>query len=189
MTEEPGTPQPGIPQPGTPPERAADGGALLRAVAACLAGAGLALFAATRVWAVTETARGGGLSPLRAERTGADLLGWLPAVALVALAGAGALLALRGTPRRVAGALVVAAGLTVAAGGVRGLALADAAWWPLLTALGGVVAAAGGALAAARGHRWAAMGARYERRPAQARLDPTRDAWDALDRGDDPTRT
>ena len=168
------------------------------AVVACLAGAGLALFAVTRVWAVDETARGGGLSALRAERTGGDLLGWLPAVALVALAGAGALLALRGAARRVAGVLIVAAGVVGAAGAIGGLGRADGAGWPLLTAAGGLVAALGGALAVARGHRWAAMGARYERPgaqaapgdpAAQARVDPTRDAWDALDRGEDPTAT
>ncbi|GAA0803839.1 Trp biosynthesis-associated membrane protein [Spirilliplanes yamanashiensis] len=178
------------------PAAPADRRGLARAVLACLAGAGLALFAATRVWAVERTGRSGGLPALEAARTGGDLLAWLPAVALAGLAGAGALLALKGVARRAAGVLIVAAGALTAAGGVAGLGRADDVWWPALTVLGGLAAAAGGALAVARGHRWSAMGARYER-PAgtraggptadQARADPARDAWDALDRGEDPT--
>ena len=149
------------------------------AVVACLAGAGLALFAATRVWADGRDAR-----------TGADLVQWLPAVALVALAGAGALLALRGAVRRAAGVLIAAAGLAASAGAVLGLGDADGPVWPVLTAVGGLAAAAGGLLAVAKGGAWPALGARYERTGrAQARVDPTRDAWDALDRGDDPTAT
>ncbi|WP_435871996.1 Trp biosynthesis-associated membrane protein [Micromonospora echinospora] len=66
--------------------------------------------------------------------------------------------------------------------------------WPALVLAGGLALAAGGAFTALRGDDWPAMGARYERRAAPA-AEPgrpavergTRDAWDALDRGEDPT--
>src|SRR5690606_8421929 len=65
------------------------------AMLCCVAGAGLAAFAATRTWSVETTARGP-LPGLRAAHTGGELLPWLPALALAGLAGAGALLATRG---------------------------------------------------------------------------------------------
>jgi uncharacterized membrane protein (TIGR02234 family) len=182
---------------------------LTYAVLLCLAGAGLALFAATRTWAVEVTPRPGVLPDLREARTGADAVGWLPALAVAELAGAGALLATRGVARRMLGAVLVLAGAGMVAGAAYGLATVDrgaaggsAAAWPVLCLVGGLVAAAGGALTLARGHTWPAMGTRYERtgtgtgtvdRPGAA--DPqagpaaTRQAWDALDRGEDPTLT
>ena len=75
--------------------------------AACLAGAGLALYAATRIWSVAVTTRPG-LPDLRSTRTGAAAQPWLIALALVALAGTGALLATRGVLRRGLGGLLVA---------------------------------------------------------------------------------
>lgn len=201
-------------------------------VASCVAGAGLALFAVTRVWSVQVTARPG-LSDLRAVRTGAGQLSWLPALALVALAGAGALLATRGWARRVTGAvlLAVGVGLTVGAGLARtgsdpGAAGAAGTLWPVAAGCGGVLVALAGWWTVRHGHRWPAMDARYERATGSASGPPdapglrdaeglrgvegsrdaetppppggqgqrresapmdTRSAWDALDRGDDPT--
>lgn len=163
------------------------------AVLLCVVGGGLALFAATRVWVVEVTPRGGGLSDQRTLRTGAQSAAWLPAVAVVGLAGAGALLATRGVVRRGVGGLSVLLGAAVALGAAASAGTADPGRlaWPVLAALGGVATVAGGVLAALYGHRWPVMGARYERRPAdQPRgADPTRSAWDALDRGEDPTVT
>ena len=138
------------------------------AVLLCLAGAGLALFAATRTWSVEITTRPAPLSPLRDVRTGGGLLPWLPALALVGLAAAGALLATRGVGRRLVGGLLALVGLgVVAGGGVRpgwSPAGATRVWSrPLLCVLGGLLVAAAGAITAARGHTWPAMGARYER--------------------------
>jgi hypothetical protein len=206
-------------------------------IGSCLTGAGLALLAVTRVWSVQLTARPG-LSDLRVVRTGGALAPWLPALALVGLAGVGALLATRGSARRVVGALVVAvgAGLTVGAGVTRagldpGAAGVGGTLWPVAAALGGMLVVAGGFRAVRAGHRWPAMGTRYDRAgpdragpdragaapagtPAgdapvdqqsdaersaadrqrgsdgqRRRAEPvdTRAAWDALDRGDDPT--
>jgi hypothetical protein len=175
-------PGPGAPE-GAP--GAAERRRYLVAVLLCLAGSALAAYAATRTWSVDVVPRGGGLSELRTTRTGADASPWLPALGVVGLAGAGALLATRGAVRRAIGVLLMAAGLVVPV-----LALAAAVGlWPLLCALGGLAVVAAGALAVAYGHRWPAMGARYERRPDGQRpgADPTRSAWEALDRGEDPT--
>jgi len=168
----------------------------------CAAGAGLALYAVTRTWSEIVTARPG-LSSLRDVRTGADLAPWVIGLALVALAGAGALLATRGLVRRLLGGLLAVAGLGIVAGAIAGRAGAavgsagaSATGWAAVCVLGGLLIVLGGLAAARSGHRWPAMGARYERRGAapaspagderDQRVD-TRDAWDALDRGDDPT--
>ncbi|GIF05799.1 Trp biosynthesis-associated membrane protein [Actinoplanes siamensis] len=176
----------------------------LTAIAACLAGAGLALFAVTRTWSLTVEHRTG-LSDLSTARTGADARPWLVGLAVVALAGTGALLATKGVARRVLGILLLLAGVGVVAGAVlarvgldAGEAGAGAVVWPAACGLGGAAIALGGLLAARHGHLWAAMSSRYERRPAptgtpvdrpSSALEPTdnRAAWDALDRGDDPT--
>jgi uncharacterized membrane protein (TIGR02234 family) len=113
------------------------------------------------------------------------------------------LLATRGLVRRLLGGLLAAVGLGVMAGAIAGragLAVgsagAGATGWPLVCVLGGLLIVLGGLSAARYGHRWPAMGARYERRgaadarPAGTEADQrvdTRAAWDALDRGDDPT--
>jgi uncharacterized membrane protein (TIGR02234 family) len=207
---------------------------------ACLAGAGLAVYAATRVWSVEVTPRPG-LSDLRADTTGADAQPWLVALALIALAGPGALLATRGVVRRLLGALIALAGLGVAVAAVTGrvgldpgAAGAGATVWPVACVLGGALVVLAGVDAARRGHEWPAMSSRYERHPVpppragsadgsgpspaagrrgaggpargdepatgltgsagdagrtpseEAPVD-TRAAWDALDRGDDPT--
>lgn len=180
-------------------------------VGCCVAGAGLALFALSRVWSVQVTARPG-LSDLRTARTGAAELPWLPALALVALAGAGALLATRGAARRVVGVLLAVVGVAMAVGAVAaragldpGAAGTGATLWPVVCVLGAAAVTLGGWWAVRHGHRWPAMGARYERRAVrrgsvsgataagQAPVDQpradTRDAWDALDRGEDPTVT
>ncbi|MGI5519556.1 Trp biosynthesis-associated membrane protein [Micromonospora sp. CA-259024] len=181
---------------------------LAYAVLLCLAGAGLALWAATRSWSIELTVRPAPLPPVRETRSGAALLPWLPALALVTLAGGGAVLATRGRLRRVLGVLLGALGLAVAAGGGYGLVAdidgAVSRQWPVLCLLGGLLAAAGGSWTALRGGDWPAMGARYERPArttpptASAPGDPagpsaplagrrTTEAWDALDRGEDPT--
>ncbi|MER7460445.1 Trp biosynthesis-associated membrane protein [Micromonospora sp. NPDC126480] len=173
---------------------------LTYAVLLGLAGAGLAVWAATRTWAVDLASRPAPLPPVREARSGADLLPWLPALALVALAGCGAVLATRGRVRRLLGGLLAGLGAAVAAGGGYGLGAGFVGEvdrrWPALCLVGGMLALAGGLLTAARGARWPAMGARYERRTRPAEPAPvagpvtgarTTDAWDALDRGEDPT--
>jgi uncharacterized membrane protein (TIGR02234 family) len=166
----------------------------LLTLVACLAGAGLAAYAATRVWSVDVVTRPG-MSDLRTTRTGADLEPWLIGLAVVALAGTGALLATHGRVRRGLGVLLALAGAGVVAGAIAGRVGLEAGSaspvWPIACALGGAIVVAGGVTAARFGHQWPAMSARYERRPARTAPADTpadhRAAWDALDRGDDPT--
>jgi hypothetical protein len=207
-------------------------------LAACLIGAALAAYAITRTWSVQVTPRTG-MSDLRTVRSGTDLEPWVTGLALVALAGGGALLATHGWVRRGLGGLLTLAGLGIVAGAIIGRAGLDVGaagsggtLWPIACALGGAIIAVGGVVAARHGHRWPRMSARYERPPATpvqrqqrpgtrseavgneavrddvARHDAVRDdagrneaarnesalepadhraAWDALDRGDDPT--
>ncbi|MFI5838374.1 Trp biosynthesis-associated membrane protein [Catenuloplanes sp. NPDC051500] len=159
----------------------------------CVAGAGLAIYAVTRVWLVEVTERAAPLSPLRVERTGGDLLSWLQPLAVVSLAGAGAVLATRGLTRRLIGGLLAVLGVAMVAGAAFELA---EGLWPVLTGIGGLAVFAAGGWTAVRGAHWPSMGARYERSPHTAEKEPlpalnaprgTRQAWDALDRGEDPT--
>jgi uncharacterized membrane protein (TIGR02234 family) len=142
---------------------------LASAVLACAAGAGLAVYAATRTWSVHVVARPG-LSDLRTARTGAEQSPLLVGLALVALAGAGALLATRGAVRRALGGLLALAGAAVAVVAVAGRtgldpgqAGAAATVWPTACVVGGAMIVAAGVAAARDGHRWPAMGSRYER--------------------------
>ncbi len=155
------------------------------AIATCVAGAAVALFAASRTWVVVTQARPAPLPPLHEAKTGGTLLPWLPALGLVALAGAGALLATRGWLRAAVGVLLMGCGLGLVAGAATHLNNG----WALATALGGLAVAAAGALTVVRGKEWPGLAARYDR-PSRPAGKPQTDAqvWDALDRGDDPTR-
>jgi hypothetical protein len=148
------------------------------AVVACAAGAGLALFALSRTWTEVTRVRPAPLPPLHELKTGSALLPWSPAVGLVALAGAGALLATRGPVRAAVGVLVTLCGLGLVAGAVAHLG----AGWPLVTALGGLLVAAAGTLTLVRGRTWPGMPPRY------TLPTPATNPWDAQDQGDDPTR-
>jgi hypothetical protein len=166
-----------------------------------------------------------GLSDLRDTTTGAAHEPWLVGLALVALAGAGALLATRGLPRRLLGVLLVAIGAGIVVGAIigrigldPGTAGAAAVSWPIACGFGGAAVVVGGLVAARHGARWPVMGTRYERRtvaspsprpggesgpsatagrttdaastdagPIDAGPIDTHAAWDALDRGEDPT--
>ena len=138
---------------------------------------------------------GGQLVPLGAA------LGWL------ALAGAAGLLATRTWGRRVVGTVVVLAGggsgASALAFALTGATLVDSAlaaqghsdaqslsrypWW-IAAMTGGLAVVIGGALAVVRGPAWPGLSRRYERRPDPA-SGPVGGvaAWDALDRGEDPT--
>jgi hypothetical protein len=178
----------------SPPEAARSGSGsrgLLTAVVMCLAGAGITLLAVTRTWSTTLTVRPSPLPPVHTSHSGSSQLGWLVAVALVGLAGAGALLATRRGVRVLIGALLGLVGLLVFGAGVDGLRLAAGARivWPALVILGGFLIALAGLRAMRYGPSWPAMGAKYEP-PAGTRPDrPVTEAsmWDDLDRGVDPT--
>jgi hypothetical protein len=138
-------------------------------------------------YAVIACLAGAGLAYLAGARTGDHLVPWQRPLALVGLAGAGALLATKGVLRRVVGGLVAACGLGIVVAASYAITGDANLGWPAVAALGGLALTAGGALALVRGRRWPAMGARYERRPPAERSDGTVRAWEALDRGEDPT--
>ncbi|MFE6865225.1 TIGR02234 family membrane protein [Kitasatospora sp. NPDC057692] len=173
-------------------------------------GAVLVLTAAGRVWAE------GMAGTLEVSVTGGRISELPAGLALVALAAAVAVFAVRGTGRLAVGALTVLAGLgaaaTAAAGAgdtaaldaeaARKLALTGSAAtgightaWPWVALLGGLLLALAGLLTVRYGRGWPAMGSRYEaptgqapakRRAAAADNTPA-DLWKALDRGEDPT--
>lgn len=100
-----------------------------------------------------------------------------PALGLPVLAGLGAALLLPPRPRAVVAGAVALLGLGVTTVGLAGS--------DLLVAAPGVVLALTGAVAAWRSPRWPPPRRDARRDPRAA---PTaRDAWDALDRGEDPT--
>lgn len=143
--------------------------------------------------------------------SGRDLAPLGSAAGWVALAGVAGLLATRSWGRRVVGAIVALAGgvagtvaLTFALTGhafveatltARGLSapssVAGTAWW-VVGAIGGLVVLAAGAAALVRGPSWPGLSGRYERNHAAAEASVDRPvggiaAWDAIDRGEDPT--
>jgi uncharacterized membrane protein (TIGR02234 family) len=186
-------------RPGQPAWRELTVAVLLAAV-----GSGLALYAASRAWVITEVARPQPLPPVVAESSGRDVVPWAAAMAFVGLAGGIALPATRRLGRVVVAAVVAFAGAVMVAGALAGWATGAGPGervevrgaWPALFLAGGAAALAAGTLAIVRGRRWAAMGERYEAPggaaparsdgPAPARDDAT-GLWDALDRGEDPT--
>lgn len=177
------------------------------AVVACLAGAGLVLLASSRDWAELPASTGGLVPSGPVPLTGRDLVPLAYACGLAALAGALALLATRGWPRRAVGVLLVVLGGAALLSGLTGAgaeAVRDAAdaggsvpvtrtAWPWASHAGAALVVAAGALTAAVGHRWAGMSDRYDAPAARERgraADRPRgagDLWSALDRGEDPT--
>ncbi|OZM70471.1 hypothetical protein CFN78_25260 [Amycolatopsis antarctica] len=129
---------------------------------------------------------------------GADHVPALVPYALVALAAIAGVLASRGAPRRLLGAVVVVAGLLPGFEAVRtsvrdgladgapvaeilagrGLGLAGG----LLIVLGGIVTVVAGARMPGMGGKYAAPGTK------KAAPDPEKGMWDALSEGRDPTR-
>jgi uncharacterized membrane protein (TIGR02234 family) len=183
---------------------------LLVALAGCVLGGALVLLAAGRVWgSALLTAETGART--RFSVTGHAVVPALPALGLAVLVCAGALIAARSWLRRVVGLLLVVLGGAVAsvavtsghdvaaalrhrAFGVQHAAVpASLSGWAVLAAVGGGVAVLAGALTVVAGGGWPAMGARYESPAAREAAVPAGEvaepavAWDALDRGDDPT--
>jgi len=161
------------------------------AVVLCAAASALVLFAASRVWGEVTTVRPAPLPPTVARRTGASFAPWLPALGIVGLAGAGALVAIRGAVRTVLGCVLTACGLGTVAVALVPLGRGAGALWPVGCAVAGLLVAATGLATVGWGRTWPAMGARYERpatRPPTERKPASQaELWDALDRGEDPT--
>jgi uncharacterized membrane protein (TIGR02234 family) len=176
------------------------------AVVSCAVGALLVLLASGRQWAHTTLADGTGGVHTALSATGHNVAPSLPALGIALLALSAAILAAKGVMRRIVGvvivfiaAAVVGVGITargdVSAAlehrevGVQGLAVhASANGWWLVATVGGVIAVGAGVLTVLRAEQWSGLGAKYD---APSAPRPTKDpavlAWDALDRGEDPT--
>ncbi len=158
------------------------------AVVGCAAGAGLALWAVSRTWVITHTVRAAPQPPLVTPQSGGALTPLLPALALVALACAGGLLATRSVARVIVAGVMALAGLGLGIEAVR--TAADTAQvrvgWSVLTVVGAVLVVAAAGLTLRRGRSWPALGARYDR-PGEPRDGSAVGMWDAIDRGIDPT--
>ncbi|HSA49245.1 MAG TPA: TIGR02234 family membrane protein [Yinghuangia sp.] len=172
-------------------------------------GAALVLSLGGRVWAEgTALVHGSGFA---IEATGSSVTKVPAALAVLALAGGVAALATRGRGRILVGAILALAGAGIAAAAasgasdrsaldaraaskaaVEGAQAVDVSHtvWPWITLIGGLLIAAGGLVVVARGRNWPGMGSRYEAPGARAprRAATSADMWNALDRGEDPTR-
>lgn len=155
------------------------------AATAAVVGAGLALLASSRAWSETpgrpEPAT---LGTVADPLTGGGQYPWIPALALAALAGGGALLATRGALRIAVGGLLLSCGAGVVLGAAYAVAQEATPSWPIAAAVGGLAVFDAGLLTVRKGRSWPGMAARYER---SARPDDTASMWEELDHGRDPT--
>ena len=171
---------------------------------------GLAFFAASRTW-VEATVRAKGLPTDPVTVSGTDAQPLVPALALVVVTGALAVLAASVRVRWVVGVLLVLVGIgaavLVATGGsTLDDALDDAVRtstaftgsnspeghrvlvWPVLAGASFVLAALLGAVVIRLADTWPTMGSRYESPTGQTEeLRTEDDLWAALDEGRDPT--
>jgi LPXTG-motif cell wall-anchored protein len=157
------------------------------AAAAAVVGAGAALLAASRGWwDAPGDAVPGTFASAGDPTTGGDRYPWLTALALVALAGGGAVLATKTFVRTAIGALLVVAGTGIVLGGAVAVAGDAEPFWPIVAVLGGAAVFDAGWLTVYKGRSWPTMGARYER---DTRVDDSpKSMWDELDHGRDPTQ-
>jgi uncharacterized membrane protein (TIGR02234 family) len=183
------------------------------ALAAQLVGAAALLLLATRTWQTITTVRPRPFGNDVLEVTGRTLDGAITALALVALAGAVAVIATKGIARRVVGALVALAGAALVwrvlgamlamsrprardlvrahhpqVDGVQHVVVHPA--WAALSLVAAVLVIVAGVLIAWRGGRWAGLSRRYDRDrvdPEQARARADATMWTALESGEDPT--
>lgn len=181
-------------------------------VLSTLALGGIAFFAARRTWAEVEV-KADGLAAATVSVTGSDAQPLVPALALVVVTAALAILAAGHRLRRVVGALTmlvaVLGAVAVPRSGSSGLdgAIASAAEkspaftgpasvgdvsttpWDIVTIVAFVLAFVLGTLTLRFAPQWPTMSSRYDAPSSRPEVDdPTgADMWKAMDRGDDPT--
>jgi len=177
------------------------------AVLLVLAGAVLLLVSTAGAWVTGVQVQPEPLPSSPVAVSGAEAAAPVRALGLVVLAAVPALAATRRHGRTAVGVLLVLAGAAAGAaavdvlgdpGSLVELDVDDVATTarPWLAVAGAVVTALAGAVVTARGRRWAGLGRRYEA-PAARSAEPAAtggaapegpELWDALDRGEDPTR-
>ena len=175
-----------------------------------LACGGLAFFAASRTW-VEATVRAEGLPPDTIVVSGTDAQPLVPALALVVVTGALAVLAASVRVRWVVGVLIVLVGLGAAIlvatcapaldGALDNAVRSSTAFtgenapdarhvvvWPVLAGVAFTLAALLGLVVVRLASAWPTMGSRYESPTGQTDDARTEDElWAALDEGRDPT--
>ena len=182
-------------------------------VLAALATGGIAFFAASRTWAHTSV-EASGVPTAPVDISGSDAVALVPALALVIVTAALAVLAASARVRRVVGLLIVGVSLIAIvviarAGGDIDKAVQAAVHdspafigtnrpdavshsvWRWLTVAAFVLAALVGAVIARFGALWPTMGRKYDAPKAHADIDDAKteaDIWKALDDGRDPTQ-
>lgn len=182
------------------------------AVLGTLAAGGLAFFAASRTWAHLRIATDG-LPSDSVDVSGSDAQPLVPALALVVVTAALAVLAASPRIRQVVGGFTVAVALAAAVIVLLGGSSLDSAvdhavkespaftgsgdhdytasTWPYVTAFAFVLAAILGGITARFGALWPTMSSRYDSPAARPTVTaPQSDAemWKALDEGRDPTQ-
>lgn len=176
------------------------------AVLLVLAGALLLLVSTAGPWVTGVQVQPEPLPSPPVEVGGGEAAAPVRALGLVVLAAVPALAATRRTGRTVVGVLLVLAGAAAGAAAVQVLgdpaSLVDldvddvaTTTRPFVAIAGAVLTCLAGAVVTARGRRWAALGRRYEApaaretAPSPARPAEGAELWEALDRGEDPTRS
>ncbi|OII63998.1 hypothetical protein BJP40_22225 [Streptomyces sp. CC53] len=206
------------PRPARAGDAAAAGGGRRSLAAALLlgaVGAAVVLLASGQTW-TTGTVTGSGGS-FRLDASGGDVTGVPTALAVVGLAALVAVLAARGTGRRIVALLLAASGAGAALAAFLGASdtaaldaeaarttgdaaarvegLAQTAW-PTVAGAAALLLLAAGLIALRHGSAWPTMSGRYERdggpRTRAARRpaeesERPEELWKALDRGEDPT--
>lgn len=183
------------------------------ALAAQLVGGAALLLLATRRWQTIITVRPRPFGNDVLQVTGRTVDGAITALALVALAGAVAVISTKGIGRRIVGGLVALAGVALVwrvIGAMSAMSRSRARdlvranhpqvdgvpyvvthpTWAALSLMAAVLVIAAGLLTAWRGGQWAGLSRRYDRDrvdPEQARARADATMWTALESGEDPT--
>lgn len=155
-------------------------------VAGALAGAAVALWTSSRLAWTTELVRHPGTDVTTViSHSGAESRPLVP-LAVLALAGVAATIAVSGWPRRVLGAVLLAAGL-----GAFMLSVGTSDFFPwgrILAGVGGVLLMVAGAVLVRFGGQLPRLGAAYQRPAADRPIeDSDHEMWRALSLGKDPT--
>lgn len=171
-------------------------------LAVIAAGSAVALWATSSTWAIAQESLLGESEGSLAQAVAQNRLGasaFAPAAAampIVGFAGLAGIIGSRGVIRRVVGILVMLAGAVLVWSGLQtasslrvgdvvpaGEVVGASLVYPIVAAAAGFALVAAGALVVMFTHRWPHLGAKYERTS-----DRPRDAWEAMDRGLDPTQ-
>ncbi len=203
---------PAAPDADSPVDETGPAAASSREYAAALAGlvlgAALMLLALAQDW-IRATATAPGSPAISIVLSGRALVPIAAGAAIVLLAGAAGVVAARNRWRVTIGIVlvVVASGAVIAVAmfavagppaarlvaelGVPATAVTTSIWW-LVCLFGAVLADLAGLAVVVRGRSWPVMTSRYERKATRTQNNPTGNSaariWDALDRGEDPTR-